>query len=462
MKNPSVPKGMRDILPRQMARRQYLFRTIEEGFREAGFQPIETPSMEQLSTLMGKYGEEGDRLIFKVLNSGDFLKKVRNEDLSDAEALKVAPKIAEKALRYDLTVPFARFVVEHQNEIPFPFKRYQIQPVWRADRPQKGRYREFWQCDADTIGSDSPWNEVELLRIFDRTLTRLGIPAFSLRVNDRRILAGLAELMGESERMGELTMAIDKLDKVGEDGVKKDLKERGFDADGSRELEALFRAADTDREDPLGKIEALMKGSEEGMKGVEGARFLFDRCEELGMENGTLCFDPTLARGLDYYTGAIFEVTVDKLEMGSIGGGGRYDDLTGIFGMEGVSGVGISFGAERIYDVLEQLDLFPEEAGASVDVLFANFGDEAVKESMRLADELRESGFSVDVYPDAAKLKKQMKYADKRRARFVVMLGEEELASRKLAIRDMRTGEQSELPREGLRELLENERRVYG
>ena len=449
---------MRDILPAQMARRQYLFRTIEEGFREAGFQPIETPSMEQLSTLMGKYGEEGDRLIFKVLNSGDFLKGVREIDLSNAESLKVAPKIAEKALRYDLTVPFARFVVEHQDEIPFPFKRYQIQPVWRADRPQKGRYREFWQCDADTIGSDSLWNEVELLRIFDRTLTRLGIPRFSIRLNDRRILAGVAERMGESDRLTELTMAIDKLDKVGEDGVKKELKERGFDTNSAPELEALFRAADIDQKEPLGGLEEVLNGSEEGMKGLEACRFLFEQCRELGMENGELCLDPTLARGLDYYTGAIFEVTVGDLDMGSIGGGGRYDDLTGIFGMEGVSGVGISFGAERIYDVLEQLELFPKEAGAAVEVLFANFGEEAVKASMRLADELRDSGFSVDVYPEAAKLKKQMKYADKRSARFVVMIGDEEMASGQLAIRDMRTGEQSELPREGLRELLENER----
>ncbi len=462
MKNPSVPKGMRDILPHQMARRQYLFRIIEEGFREAGFQPIETPSMEQLSTLMGKYGEEGDRLIFKVLNSGDFLKKVRDEDLSNAESLKVAPKIAEKALRYDLTVPFARFVVEHQNEIPFPFKRYQIQPVWRADRPQKGRYREFWQCDADTIGSDSLWNEVELLRIFDRTLTRLGIPSFTLRVNDRRILAGIAESIGEQERLTELTVAIDKLDKIGEEGVKKELKERGFDIDNAKALEGLFRAADPEEEAPLDKVEGLMNTSEQGKEGVEACRFLFENCYALGMENGSLRFDPTLARGLDYYTGAIFEVTVDDLDMGSIGGGGRYDDLTGIFGMQGVSGVGISFGAERIYDVLEQLALFPEEAGSSVDVLFTNFGDQPLMESMRLADDLRDAGFTVDVYPDEAKLKKQMKYADKVGVRFVAMIGEEELAEEKVAIRDMRTGEQSELPRKGLRELLENERNAYG
>jgi histidyl-tRNA synthetase len=462
MKTPSVPKGMRDILPKQMARRQYLFRTIEEGFREAGFLPIETPSMEQLSTLMGKYGEEGDRLIFKVLNSGDFLKKVRNEDLSQAESLKVAPKIAEKALRYDLTVPFARFVVEHQNEIPFPFKRYQIQPVWRADRPQKGRYREFWQCDADTIGSDSLWNEVELLRIFDRTLTRLGIPRFSIRVNDRRILAGVAEIMGERERFAELTVAIDKLDKIGEEGVKEELKERGFDVANAETLEALFRASDPEQEDQLEAIEKLMQASEEGKRGVEALRFIFDRCRKLANGNARFIFDPTLARGLDYYTGGIFEVTVDDLDMGSIGGGGRYDDLTGIFGMEGVSGVGISFGAERIYDVLEELDLFPAEAGDKVDVLFANFGEEATVESMRLADELREDGFTVDIYPDASKLKKQMKYADRRGARFVAMIGEEELKNEKVAVRDMRTGEQSEVPREGLRELLDQERKTYG
>lgn len=445
-----------------MARRQYLFRTIEEGFRESGFQPIETPSMEQLSTLMGKYGEEGDRLIFKVLNSGDFLKKIRHADLSEVGALQVAPKIAEKALRYDLTVPFARFVVEHQNEIPFPFKRYQIQPVWRADRPQKGRYREFWQCDADTIGSDSLWNEVELLRIFDRTLTRLGIEHFTIHVNDRRILAGVAEKMGEKERLTELTIAVDKLDKIGEEGVKQELKDRGFAVDDAEILEALFRSADPGNSDPLKDIEGLIQDSQQGSEGVGSCRSLFHRLEHLDTSNARFRFDPTLARGLDYYTGAIFEVTIDDLEMGSIGGGGRYDDLTGIFGMEGVSGVGISFGAERIYDALEELGLFPEEAGDTVDVLFTNFGENATFESMRLADGLRKDGFSVDVYPDPVKLKKQMKYADRRGTRFVAMIGEEELENGKVAVRDMRTGEQTEVPREGLRELLDQERKTYG
>lgn len=439
---PAIPKGTRDFLPLDVARRNYLFDTIRRVFQSHGFGPIETPSFELSSTLLGKYGEEGDRLIFRILNSGEKMKKADIEALQQENLPRFANSLAEKALRYDLTVPFARFVVQHQNEISFPFKRYQIQPVWRADRPQHGRYQEFFQCDADVVGSESLLYEVDFVQIFDEVLSKLGIPGFTIKINNRKILSGIAEVSGESEKLTDITVAIDKLDKIGIDGVVKELREKNVSETAIGRISPLFELSG-DNAANLSTMKEFLKDSEIGLKGIEELEFVLDQTEQLGTERAMVEFDVTLARGLNYYTGAIFEVKVHDVKMGSICGGGRYDDLTGLFGLSGMSGVGISFGADRIYDVLLELDLFPEEALGAVDVLFANFGDLEAAFCLKTAKELRKAGIDCEVYPAAAKMKKQMKYADDTRAKYVALVGENELKGGKILLKNMQSGEQT-------------------
>lgn len=441
---PSIPKGTRDFLPDQVAKRNYLYGTIRTAFEKYGFQPIETPSFELSSTLLGKYGEEGDRLIFRILNSGEKMKKADIEALKEDNLARFANSLAEKALRYDLTVPFARFVVQHQHELSFPFKRYQIQPVWRADRPQHGRYQEFYQCDADVVGSDSLNYEVDFVLLFDEVLTELNIPDFTIKINNRKILSGIAEITGESDRLVAITVAIDKLDKIGKEGVEKELKERGVSEKAIQQIQPLFELNGTN-EAIVGRMKDFLQGSEIGLRGVEELEFVFKKVEQLGLRRGKLEFDVTLARGLNYYTGAIFEVKANGINMGSICGGGRYDDLTGIFGMPGMSGVGISFGADRIYDVLNELDLFPKNVSNTLDVLFVNFGENESDVCRTYIKEIRANGFSSELYPENAKMKKQMKYANDRNVRFVALVGEAEFASELIQLKDMISGEQTEL-----------------
>lgn len=433
---PSIPKGTRDFSPEEMMRRTYIFDTIKSVFRLFGYAPLETPSMENLSTLLGKYGDEGDKLLFKILNSGDYGAKLSDEELRQAS------KISEKGLRYDLTVPFARYVVQHQNEIVFPFKRYQIQPVWRADRPQKGRYREFYQCDVDVIGSKSLLNEVELVDIVARVFKKLGI-SVTLKMNNRKILFGIAESIGHADKMIDITVAIDKLDKIGLDNVKAELSERGIDNEAIAKLQPILELSGTNDE-KLNKLSSVIGSSETGLKGIEEMRTIFDHVAALGIEL-TPELDLSLARGLNYYTGAIFEVKANDFAIGSISGGGRYDDLTGIFGMPGMSGVGISFGADRIYDVMLGLNLFPEEIGCSTKVLFTNFGAEEQSVAMRLAGELRNHGVATEIYPDSSKMKKQMEFANRRGIPYVVILGPEERERGVALVKDMTTGEQREV-----------------
>ena len=430
---PSIPKGTRDFSPEEMMRRTYIFDTIKSVFRLFGYAPLETPSMENLSTLLGKYGDEGDKLLFKILNSGDY-----GANLSEEE-LRQASKISEKGLRYDLTVPFARYVVQHQNEIVFPFKRYQIQPVWRADRPQKGRYREFYQCDVDVIGSKSLLSEVELVDIVARVFSKLGI-SVTLKMNNRKILFGIAEAIGHADKMIDITVAIDKLDKIGLDNVKAELRERGIDDDAISKLQPILELNGTNAE-KLCKLEAVIGASETGVLGIEEMRTIFDGVEKLGI-NLTLELDLSLARGVNYYTGAIFEVKANDFQIGSISGGGRYDDLTGIFGMPGMSGVGISFGADRIYDVMVGLNLFPEELACSTKVLFINLGKAEEEASMRIISKLRDNNIAAEIYPESAKMKKQMDYANRRGIPYVVIIGSDELVRGEASIKDMRTGEQ--------------------
>ena len=429
-----IPKGTRDFLPQEMRRRNYIFDTIRTVFHQFGFVEIQTPSMENLSTLMGKYGEEGDRLLFKILNSGNFLEKA---DLSETNLNKLAAALCEKGLRYDLTVPFARFVVQHRQELPMPFKRFQMQPVWRADRPQKGRYREFDQCDADIIGSNSLLNEAELLQMADELFHRLGI-AVQIKVNNRKLLAGLAAYMGHPELLTDITVAIDKLDKIGWEGVCGELAQRGVSQEGIARLEPVFRQQGTPAT-LLDYLRNLLKDSETAMKGVEEMTTLFGYLEKVPFHN-EVSVDLTLARGLNYYTGAIMEVKARDFAMGSISGGGRYDDLTGIFGLKNMSGVGISFGAERIYDILEEGNLFPDTQICSTQLLMVNFGGKEQAVSLPLAQRLRRQGFAVEIYPDAVKLGKQFAYADARQIPFVAIIGEEELAQRKLQLKEMRSG----------------------
>lgn len=436
---PSIPKGTRDFGPVEMAKRNYIFDTIKEVYALYGFQQIETPAMETLQTLMGKYGEEGDKLLFKVLNSGDYMNKLSDEELAERNSLHLAAKLCEKGLRYDLTVPFARYVVQHREELQMPFKRYQIQPVWRADRPQKGRYREFYQCDADVVGSDSLLNEVELMQIVDTVFTKFGVRV-QIKINNRKILSGIAEVIGEAEKIVDITVAIDKLDKIGLENVNEELRNDGISEEAIEKLQPIISLSGTNDE-KLAVISEVLGSSEMGQKGVEETRFILDTLKTAGLHN-EIQLDLTLARGLNYYTGAIFEVKALDTPMGSITGGGRYDNLTGIFGMPGLSGVGISFGADRIYDVLNALDLYPKEAVNATQVLFINFGDQETAYCLPIVRETRAAGIRTEIFPDKAKMKKQMSYANAKAIPFVVLAGENEMAAGKVTLKNMETGEQ--------------------
>lgn len=436
---PSIPKGTRDFSPEEMAKRNYIFNTIKEVFLLYGFKQIETPSLENLSTLMGKYGEEGDKLLFKVLNSGDFLSKATDEQLAQRDCLHLTSRICEKGLRYDLTVPFARYVVQHRNELQFPFKRYQIQPVWRADRPQKGRYREFYQCDADVVGSDSLLNEVELISLVDEVFARFGINIV-IKLNNRKILSGIAEVIGAPEKIIDITVAIDKIDKIGIENVNAELQEKGLSQEAIDTLQPLLQLSGSNAE-KLASLATLLSESEIGKKGIEELQFVIDNTTLLGL-NSTLELDVSLARGLNYYTGSILEVKAKDVAIGSITGGGRYDNLTGVFGLDGVSGVGISFGADRIFDVLNALNLYPEGTCASTKVIFTNFGDTEAKASLKHIMKLRKAGISAEIYPDNAKMKKQMGYADSNKIPFVAIVGETELAEDKITLKNMNDGSQ--------------------
>lgn len=450
---PSIPKGTRDFLPQEVARRSYIFSTIRKSFEIYGFSPIETPSFELSSTLLGKYGEEGDRLIFRILNSGEKMRKADLEALESGNLARFANSLAEKALRYDLTVPFARFVVQHQNELSFPFKRYQIQPVWRADRPQHGRYQEFYQCDADVVGSDSLVYEVDFIQLFDEVLTNLNIPDFTVKLNNRKVLSGIAEVCGESERIVQITVALDKLDKIGEEGVVNELRERGISEDALKAIQPLFRMSG-DTLEMLSQMKNYLGSSEIGLKGIEELEWVVNQVNQLGLRRAKLEFDVTLARGLNYYTGAIFEVKANGVNMGSICGGGRYDDLTGMFGMKDMSGIGISFGADRIYDVLTELNLFPESVDHRLDLLYVNFGEEEAAWCMQWVRRFREAGLSCELYPQAAKLNKQMKYANDRGVKYIALVGQNEIQSGVLQLKNMDTGEQWELAPEAAVEHL--------
>jgi histidyl-tRNA synthetase len=439
---PSIPKGTRDFTPSEIAKRNYIFDTIKRNFQTYGFQPIETPSFENSETLLGKYGEEGDRLIFKILNSGDFISKVDNETYNAKNSNSLAPKITEKALRYDLTVPFARYVVMHQNELDFPFKRYQIQPVWRADRPQKGRFREFFQCDADVVGSDSLLQEVELIQLYDGVFSELKLEGATIKMNNRKILAGIAEVIGAKHLLIDFTVALDKLDKIGEEGVKKEMLAKGISEEAIEKAAPLFEPQGSNV-DQLNRLDNLLKDSKEGQKGLEELRFIMETISTLGLQSAKLAIDVTLARGLNYYTGAIFEVSAPEgVSMGSIGGGGRYDDLTGIFGLKDVSGVGISFGLDRIYLVLEELNLFPESVDKSLDVLCLNFGPKEALASLKLVTVLRKRGVLSDLYPSDVKIQKQFKYANNRKVPYVILLGAEELKNNSFVVKYMESGDQ--------------------
>ncbi|MBR2016254.1 MAG: histidine--tRNA ligase [Prevotella sp.] len=448
---PSIPKGTRDFSPVEMAKRNYIFDTIRSVYALYGFQQIETPAMETLQTLMGKYGEEGDKLLFKVLNSGDYLSKISDEELAEKNSLRMAAKLCEKGLRYDLTVPFARYVVMHRDELQMPFKRYQIQPVWRADRPQRGRYREFYQCDADVVGSDSLLNEVELMQIVDTVFTRFGIRV-QIKINNRKILTGIAEVIGAADKIVDITVAIDKLDKIGLDNVNKELADNGLSSEAIEKLQPIISLSGTN-EEKLDTIKNVLSDSEIGLKGVEEIRFILDTLKEVGLNN-EIQLDLTLARGLNYYTGAIFEVKALDTPMGSITGGGRYDNLTGIFGMPGISGVGISFGADRIFDVLNTLDLYPKDAVASTKLLFVNFGDKETAYCLPIVNKARQAGIQVEMYPDFVKMKKQMTYANAKQIAFVAMAGETEIAEGKVMLKNMVTGEQKMVSPDELIEIV--------
>ena len=436
---PSIPKGTRDFGPEEMAKRNYIFNTIIDVYALYGFEQIETPAMETLQTLMGKYGEEGDKLLFKILNSGDYLNKISDEELDERNSLHLASKLCEKGLRYDLTVPFARYVVMHRDELQLPFKRYQIQPVWRADRPQKGRYREFYQCDADVVGSDSLLNEVELMQIVDTVFTKFGI-RIQIKINNRKILSGIAEVLDEADKIVDITVAIDKLEKIGLENVNAELKAGGITDEAIEKLQPILTMQGSN-EDKLKTIEKVLESSEVGLKGVEETRFILDTLNSVGLNN-EIQLDLTLARGLNYYTGAIFEVKALDTPMGSITGGGRYDNLTGIFGMPGLSGVGISFGADRIYDVLNTLELYPKEMLSSTQVLFINFGEKETAYCLPFIAEIRKSGIRAEIFPDKAKMKRQMNYANAKNIPYVVFAGEDEIEKGKLMLKDMQSGEQ--------------------
>ncbi|HAH34193.1 MAG TPA: histidine--tRNA ligase [Flavobacteriaceae bacterium] len=453
---PSIPKGTRDFSPAQVAKRNYIMDTIKQHFSCFGFQAIETPSFEKSETLMGKYGEEGDRLIFKILNSGDYLKKATDTFLTTKDSQKLTTQISEKALRYDLTVPFARYVVQHQNDITFPFKRFQIQPVWRADRPQKGRFREFYQCDADVVGSTSLLQEVELVQLYDAVFTSLKLKGSVIKINNRKILSGIAQVIGAQDKLIDFTVALDKLDKIGPDGVKKEMLEKGISQDAITKVQPLFSFKGTAKEQ-LESLKGMLSASQTGMQGIQELEFIVANVSALELQTATLAIDVTLARGLNYYTGAIFEVSAPQgITIGSIGGGGRYDDLTGIFGLKDVSGVGISFGLDRIYLVLEELGLFPETTAASTDVLFFNFGETEALFAMKAIKQLRSNGISAELYPDIAtnqkKERKQLTYAERKGIPYLVLLKDQQIQDNTFIIRNMQTGDKQTV---GLEELIE-------
>ncbi len=451
---PSIPKGTRDFGSAEMARRNYIFDTIRQVYARYGFQQIETPAMENLSTLLGKYGDEGDKLLFKILNSGDFMHGITDEHLQQDSSNKLATRLCEKGLRYDLTVPFARYVVQHRDELTLPFRRYQIQPVWRADRPQKGRYREFYLCDADVVGSDSLLHEVELMQIVDSVFSKFGIRV-CIKINNRKILTGIAEMIGEADKIVDITVAIDKLDKIGLDSVNEELRKDGISEEAIQKLQPIIRLSGTNAQ-KLDTMRQVLADSETGLKGIEEISFVLGTLEALGLKN-ELELDLTLARGLNYYTGCIFEVKALDVQIGSITGGGRYDNLTGIFGMPGISGVGISFGADRIYDVLNQLELYPESVSTTTKLMFVNFGQAEAAYCLPVLQQLRQADVPCEIYPDAAKMKKQMQYANAKQVPFVVLVGETEMQQGKLTLKDMLSGEQSLLtPAELLEKMLEN------
>jgi len=450
---PSVPKGTRDFSPTEMARRNFIFDTIKAVFRKCGYQQIETPSMENLSTLMGKYGDEGDKLIFKILNSGDYLAKVDPQKLAAQNVQALTPDISEKALRYDLTVPFARYVVMHQHEITFPFKRFQVQPVWRAHRPQKGRYREFFQCDADVVGSNSLLNEAEFILIYDEALSKLGLKDFSVKINNRKILSGIAEVVNKADQIVDMTVAIDKLDKIGLDGVTKELLERGFTAENIEQIKPII-LLEGSTEEKIASLRGVLASSTIGLKGCDELETVFNYLKSFKLQKAKVELDITLARGLNYYTGAIFEVKTNEVQMGSIGGGGRYDDLTGMFGLKGLTGVGISFGADRIYDVLEELKLFPEETSQSTRVLICPFDAEGETYALPLLQQLRNGGVNAELYPAGAKVKKQLDYANNKHIPYVVMIGSDEMQSGLLSLKEMQSGKQEKLSAQQIVERL--------
>lgn len=454
---PSLAKGTRDFSPQEMVKRNFIFDTVKAVFRKYGYAEIQTPSMENLSTLTGKYGDEGDKLIFKILNSGDYLSKVKPELLAQANSNALISAISEKALRYDLTVPFARYVVMHQNDISLPFKRFQVQPVWRADRPQKGRYREFYQCDVDVVGSDSLLNEAEFILIYQEALSHLGLKDFTIKINNRKILSGIAEVIGKPELIIDMTVAIDKLDKIGLDGVTKELVERGFTFEDIEKLKPVI-LLEGSNEEKLSSLKTVLETSATGLKGISEIETVFDYVQELIKADATLTpdveLDITLARGLNYYTGCIFEVKTNEVAMGSIGGGGRYDDLTGMFGLKGLTGVGVSFGADRIYDVLEELNLFPESAAIGTKVLISNFDATAERYALPILQQLRSSGVAAELYPSSAKLKKQMSYADDKRVPYVILIGSDEMQTGLLTLKDMQSGQQQKLTVEDIIELM--------
>ncbi|MDO4880336.1 MAG: histidine--tRNA ligase [Capnocytophaga sp.] len=442
MAKPSIPKGTRDFSPEELSKRNYIFQTIRKNFETFGFQPIETPSFEKYETLMGKYGEEGDRLIFKILNVGDFSKEANPQDWENKNIAKLSPQIAGKALRYDLTVPFARYVVQHQNEITFPFKRYQIQPVWRADRPQKGRFREFYQCDADVVGANSLWQEIELIQLYDSVFTSLNIKGVTIKINHRKILSGFAEIIEQSDKLIDFTVALDKLDKIGQEKVEEEMRSKGISDAAIEKIQPIFNLKGSFLQ-KINVLKEILATSEVGLQGIEDLLFIYEKINTLSLQTADLELDVTLARGLNYYTGAIFEVAAPKeVQLGSIGGGGRYDNLTSIFGLNNISGVGISFGLDRIFLVMEELGLFPSEISQTLDVLFANLGDLEALKSFELARKLRKKGLKTEVFPENTKLKKQLNYADKRKVKNVIIIGEEELSKSVFAIKNMQTGEQ--------------------
>ena len=454
---PALPKGMRDFGPATLAKRNYVISCIKKHFKRFGFNELQTPSIEKNATLLGKYGDEGDRLIFRILNSGDFMKKVSAENVAQGDSAGIADQISEKSLRYDLTVPFARYVAQHQHELTFPFKRFQVQPVWRADRPQKGRYREFYQCDADAIGSKSLWYEIECINLYQEVLQDLGLNGCTIHINHRKLLAGMAELIGQQDKLIPLTVALDKLDKIGKDKVEKEMLDNGISEDSIDKIQPLFNIKG-DLEQQLGQLEELFKGIDIAQNGIDDLRYIGKEVSKSSSSSATLQLNVTLARGLDYYTGSILEVKAPAhVDMGSIGGGGRYDDLTGVFGLKDLSGMGISFGLDRIYLCLEALDLFPEDIGQSIDALFVNFNDDSMQIAQSTAMELRRSGIAVDIYPDPVKLKKQFQFADKNRIPYVIVIGEEELQNGEFSVKDMKKGDQQKMNLKELKELLLND-----